>query len=168
MNKLLNNDGPAVTDKGSKGDLAVSLFKQGYNCAQAVAGAFSEEMSMDRKSALRLASSFGGGMGRMREVCGAVSGMFIVAGMLYGYSDSMDKKAKDKHYALIQEMGKSFKNENGSLICRNLLSGSNLEFDSTPESTPRSTGFYKKRPCAELVRNAANIMEEVIGRGGEI
>ena len=110
-----------------KAERARRLFKEGYNCAQAVVGAFAGEMGMDFDTAIKLASSFGGGMGRMREVCGAVSGMFIVAGVLYGYSDPKDKEAKDKHYALIQELAEQFKNSNGSIICKNLLTGTNLE-----------------------------------------
>lgn len=170
-----------------KAERARQLFKEGYNCAQAVVGAFAKEMGMDFDTAMKLASSFGGGMGRMREVCGAVSGMFIVAGVLYGYSDPKDKDAKDKHYALIQELAEKFKNQNGSIVCKNLLTGKNLEFghnkiksledfsdkekreiDTTPVSTPRTAEFYKKRPCAELVRCAANIMNDVILRNENI
>ena len=163
-------------------ELARQAFKEGYNCSQAMVAAFRDLMEMDKTTALRLASSFGGGMGRMREVCGAVSGMFIVAGVLYGYSDPKDKKAKDKHYALIQKLAEKFKYRNGSIICKNLLTGTNLEpnvlkikvnedekreIDSTPVSTPRTAEFYRKRPCDELVWCAANILHQLIIADGD-
>ena len=165
-----------------KAERARQLFKEGYNCAQAVVGAFAGEMGMDFDTAIKLASSFGGGMGRMREVCGAVSGMFIVAGVLYGYSDPKDKDAKDKHYALIQKLAENFKCRNGSIICKNLLTGTNLEpkvikreddekekreVDSTPVSTPRNAEFYRKRPCSDLVWDAANILHQLIIGDGD-
>lgn len=165
-----------------KAERARQLFKEGYNCTQAVVGAFAGEMGMNFDTAIKLASSFGGGMGRMREVCGAVSGMFIVAGVLYGYSDPKDKEAKDKHYALIQKLAENFKSCNGSIICKNLLTGINLEsggialrvkeeekreIDSTPVSTPRTAEFYRKRPCDELVWCAANIIHQLIIGDGD-
>ena len=161
---------------------AMALFEEGYNCAQSVFLAFSDLHGMDTHTAAVLSSSFGGGMGRMREVCGAVSGMFIVAGVLYGYSDPKDKKAKDKHYALIQKLAEKFKYRNGSIICKNLLTGTNLEpnvlkikvnedekreIDSTPVSTPRTAEFYRKRPCDELVWCAANILHQLIIADGD-
>ena len=148
----------------TRGEIAYDLFKEGYNCTQAVVGAFAEEIkektNMDFDTAMRLASSFGGGMGRMREVCGAVSGMFMVAGILRGYDDPKDTAAKQHHYALIQRMAMMFKEENGSIICRDLLSGVNLTQGSAP--TPRTSEFYKKRPCTEIVRCAADIAEKVL------
>lgn len=104
-----------------KQEQAMNLFKEGYNCAQTVFAAFHKEMDMDFETALKLSSSFGGGMGRLREVCGAVSGMFAVAGMKYGYTDPNDNKAKAEHYKLIQELAVQFKTENHSIICRELL-----------------------------------------------
>lgn len=139
---------------------AVELFKKGYNCSQSVFVAFCDIMNIDEETALRLSSSFGGGMGRLREVCGAVTGMFMVAGILYGYSDSDNNEEKKLHYARIQSLAGEFKELNGSYICRELLSG--ISFDSSPNPTPRTDGFYKKRPCVELVGQAAAIMDKYI------
>lgn len=141
-------------------ELAKELFKKGYNCSQSVFAAFCDEMGLDFETALKIASSFGGGMGRLREVCGAVTGMFMVAGMVYGYSDPLDKTAKAEHYKLIQSMGKKFKDENGSIICRELL-GLSAEND-TPIPEDRTEEYYKRRPCAELVEQAAIILDEYI------
>ena len=143
----------------SKGTEAEKLFKEGYNCSQAVIGVFCDELNLDRETAFKIASSFGGGMGRMREVCGAVSGMFMVAGLKLGYTSPTDNDAKKEHYALIQKMAKKFKEENGAIVCRELL-GETADTGSTP--TPRTENFYKKRPCGEYVRIAADIAEAVI------
>ena len=138
---------------------AMNLFKEGYNCAQAVFLAFEDLCHLDRKNALMLSSSFGGGMGRLREVCGAVSGMFMVAGVLYGYDspEAFDEKAE--HYARIQELAKAFRDANGSIVCRELL-GINEETTHVPEK--RTQSYYQKRPCAELVGQAAAILEQYI------
>jgi C_GCAxxG_C_C family probable redox protein len=136
---------------------ARDLFSKGANCSQAVFAAFADELGMDTETALKLSSSFGGGMGRMREVCGACSGMFMVAGLVHGYSDLSDNEAKKAHYALIQKMAQEFRSENGSIVCRELLSGIHPDTSSTP--TPRTPDFYKKRPCAEYVACAVRITE---------
>ena len=146
----------------SHSEKAVALFKSGYNCAQAVFVAFSDVTGLDEKTALMLSSSFGGGMGRMREVCGAVSGMFMVAGQLYGYSSPTDNDTKKEHYALIQRMAAKFREKNGSIICRELL-GTN---DSAPNPTERTDRFYKKRPCAGLVAMCAEITDGIIAEKG--
>lgn len=146
-----------LSDKNYE-EIAKNLFLQGYNCSQAVFGAFAEELGMDRDTAMRLSSSFGGGMGRLREVCGAVSGMFMAAGMMYGCSDPSDRTAKTEHYKRIQELAAKFREENGSIICRELL-GLNVKSESyVPE--PRTSEYYKKRPCGELVACAARIFAE--------
>lgn len=139
-------------------EIAKALFCEGYNCAQAVFAAFCDEMGLEFETALRLSSSFGGGMGRLREVCGAVSGMFMVAGMLRGYSDPKDKAAKAEHYALVQTLAKRFEEENQSIICRELLGLSVKKEAPTPEERTRE--YYKKRPCAELVACAAEILDD--------
>jgi C_GCAxxG_C_C family probable redox protein len=139
---------------------AEELFRQGYNCSQSVFAAFSDECGIDQETALKLASSFGGGMGRLREVCGAVTGMFMVAGLKYGYSDPKDAQAKAEHYRRIQELAERFKAENGSIICRELLGLPAGPDTPTPEA--RTPGYYKKRPCVEKVRCAAKIMEEYL------
>lgn len=139
---------------------AMELFKEGFNCSQSVFLAFADVYGMDRSTALKLSSSFGGGMGRLREVCGAVSGMFMVAGILYGYEDPKDYEAKKEHYERIQVLAKEFKDVNGSIVCRQLLGLGEGKDDPAPEK--RNDAYYKKRPCAELVGIAAAIMEEYI------
>lgn len=136
---------------------ARALFKEGYNCAQAVTLAFADEMELDRETAAMLASAFGGGMGRMREVCGCVSGMALVAGKLCGYSDPKEQEGKATLYGLIQELAAEFRKENGSIICRELLAGITSDASPTPEQ--RTESYYRKRPCAELTACAAGILE---------
>ncbi len=143
----------------SKSEEARNYFQCGANCAQAVLCAFAKECGIDQDTALRLASGFGGGMGRMREVCGAVSGMFMAAGLLKGNADLSDKAAKDADYARIQKLAERFRAENGSIVCRELLGLPPKQSDS-PVSEPRTPQYYKKRPCADLVACAAAIAEE--------
>ena len=139
----------------------MAYFKQGFNCAQAVVMAFGDVTGLSEGEGARIASSFGGGFGRMREVCGAVSGMGIVAGILYGNADPKDPVAKQAHYALVQEMAGKFREANGSIVCRELL-GDKRAITSTPEA--RTSEYYKKRPCVELVGMAADILDEVIAQ----
>lgn len=139
---------------------AMALFKDGYNCAQAVFLAFSDLYDMDTKAAACLSSSFGGGFGRMREVCGAVSGMGMVAGMLYGYDSPTDYEGKTEHYARIQELAGKFTEVNGSIVCKELLGLEKKEGTHVPEK--RTEEYYKKRPCGELVGMAAAILEKYI------
>lgn len=144
---------------------AMVLFKQGYNCSQAVFAAFSDELDMDQETALKIGSSFGGGMGSLREVCGAVTGMFMAAGIKFGYSDPSNRTAKKEHYTLIQKLAAEFKEENGSIVCRELLGirpeGENL----IPRE--RTDEYYKKRPCVDYVGYAAQILEEIIAQNSE-
>lgn len=137
---------------------ARELFLEGYNCTQAVVGAFCDDMNLDRETAVRMASSFGGGMGRLREVCGTVSGMFFVLGYFYGYSNPGDYEGKKELYARVQELARRFREANGSIICRELLGLSGKEYSPVPEQ--RTTEYYKKRPCPELAACAAKILEE--------
>ena len=145
---------------------AKSLFESGYNCCQAVLCAYADELGLDETNALKIASSFGGGMGRLREVCGAVSGMFMVCGLRDGYTNIDGVNAHEEkmsHYERIQELARKFINENGSIICRELLGlapkKSSLDMDS-PVPEKRSDEYYKKRPCAELVAMAASFLEK--------
>lgn len=144
----------------SRGDRARELFREGYNCSQAVTLAFADELEargISREMAAGLASSFGGGLGRLREVCGCVSGMALVCGALEGYTDPKAAAEKQDHYKKIQELVTTFKNENGSYICRELLAGINTDTNPVPEA--RTESYYKKRPCAELAACAADILE---------
>ena len=142
------------------GQKAGEYFKAGYNCSQSVVLAFEELYGIDREMVLKLSSSFGGGMGRLREVCGAVSGMLMVAGLLYGYDGPKDYEGKSEHYARVQELAKEYEKENGSIICRELLGLGKKRAQPQPEQ--RTDTYYKKRPCEQLVRMAAGIMEEYI------
>ena len=141
----------------TRGDRAYELFLQGYNCTQAVVGAFADVIGMDFDMAVRFGSGFGGGMGRLREVCGTFSGAVIVINVLYGYSDPKNVQAKAELYARIQELAAKFKEENGSIVCRELLGLDGGAGRSTPEL--RTAEYYKKRPCKELVRMAADLLE---------
>ena len=139
-------------------EYAAELFLTGYNCAQAVAVAFCDVTGMEPKATAKLASSFGGGMGRMREVCGAVSGMLMVAGVLYGYDAADDEESKKAHYALVQELAGQFRDQVGSIVCREILKTP----PSDPAPTPRTAEFYKMRPCARMVYLAAEILDHYI------
>lgn len=144
----------------SRGDRARELFREGYNCSQAVTLAFADELEtrgISREMAAGLASSFGGGLGRLREVCGCVSGMALVCGALEGYQSPDAKEEKQEHYKRVQELAEAFKEQNGSYICRELLAGINTDTKPVPEA--RTESYYKKRPCAELAACAADILE---------
>lgn len=150
-------------EDSARGKRAFELFGEGYNCSQAVALAFADLIEMDEKMLVRMTSSFGGGMGRLREVCGAVSGMFFVAGALYGYGEpgNAGQQEKAEHYARIQELAGEYRAINGSIVCRELLGLGQTGADQpTPEL--RSVEYYKKRPCGQLVMLAATIMESYI------
>lgn len=136
---------------------AKEYFLSGYNCAQSVFMAFCEETGLDEETAAKLASSFGGGMGRLREVCGAVSGMFMAAGLIKGYSDPGDQEGKTAQYELVQSLAKEFEAKNGSIICRELL-GLEQKKDA-PTPSERTEEYYQRRPCAELVADAAELLE---------
>lgn len=140
-------------------EIAGELFLSGYNCAQSVAVAFCDVTGLTPDFAAKMASSFGGGMGRMREVCGAVSGMLMVAGLLYGYDlpDDGDRKKK-AHYQLVQALAGQFRQEVGSIVCREILKNP----ASDPNPTPRTAEFYKSRPCARMVMTAAGILDQYI------
>ena len=140
--------------------IAAELFVEGYNCAQAVAVAFSDVTGMDKKEAAKIAAPFGGGMGRMREVCGAVSGMFMVLGALYGYDNSDADDKKKALYKQVQELAEQFRAENSSIICREILKNP----PSDPNPSPRTAEYYAKRPCAKMVMTAARLMDEFIAK----
>ena len=137
---------------------AAELFLQGYNCAQAIAVAFSDITGLDPAFSAKMSSSFGGGMGRMREVCGAVSGMLMVAGLLYGYDGPDEGENKTNHYALVQELANQFRSEVGSIVCREILKNP----PSDPNPSPRTEEYYRTRPCAHMVVVAARILDRYI------
>ncbi len=139
---------------------AGKLFCEGYNCAQSVFCAFSDDLGINFETALKLSSSFGGGMGRLREVCGAVSAMFMIAGLKYGYTSPDDDKIKAQHYARIQQLAEEFKKNNKSIICRELL-GLDIQQDS-PIPAKRTEQYYKARPCEQLVKEATYIISNYI------
>lgn len=138
---------------------ARELFKSGYNCSQSVFGAYAEFFGIDFETAMKLSSSFGGGMGRLREVCGAVSGMFMVLGLAKGYC-SNDYDSKKEHYKRVQELAHEFETINGSIVCRELLGLDRKKDVPTPEK--RTDEYYKKRPCEELVADACKILDKYI------
>lgn len=139
----------------TKGELAKQFFEGGKNCSQAVALAFCEKMRIDEETVARQTVGFGGGMGRMREVCGTVSGMTYVISNLFG------DRNKGEVYEIVQSAAEKFKEENGSIICRELLGLSTAEKQS-PVPEARTEQYYKKRPCAELCKIAADILDEAI------
>lgn len=141
---------------------AMRLFRKGYNCSQAVFCTFAPSLGLDKEVAARIASSFGGGMGRMREVCGAVTGMLMAAGLARGYCDSDASAEKTEHYALVQELAAAFRGLNGSIVCRQLLGLESSGADS-PRPEARTPAYYQKRPCELLVGQAASILEERLG-----
>ena len=140
---------------------AMAYFRQGYNCAQAVVLAFADLTDMDEATLSRMSCSFGGGMGRLREVCGTVTGMFLVTGLLRGYDGAETGEVKAAHYARIQALAKEFERQNGSIVCRELLAlRQKHRDDPTPEA--RTESYYAGRPCAELVGSAAEILENYL------
>ena len=141
----------------TKKEVGMEYFSEGFNCAQDVMGAFAKEMDMTFAEAVKIASPFGGGLGRMREVCGAVSGMCMVLGRLEGYN-TPDPEAQKKLYATVQELSEKFRAETGSIICREILGLDKKENDPTPEK--RCDAYYKKRPCGETVGIACEILEK--------
>lgn len=150
-----NNEKSKPCGESEKAKKASELFLCGYNCAQAVVGAFASETGVERETLLKLASSFGGGMGCLREVCGAVSGMFIIEGILNGYFEADDYNGKKAHYARIRALSEEFKNRHETIICRELLDG--IKTENTPQL--RNEGYYKTRPCVRFVKTAAEILE---------
>lgn len=144
------------------GERARELFMQGYNCAQAVACAFCDVTGLSVEDSARMASSFGGGLGRLREVCGTVSGAALVLGLVEGYADPGDREAKRAQYARVQDFARRFREANGSIICRELLKGVPVAPGAEPEA--RTAEYYRKRPCPELVCSSARILEEMLGK----
>ena len=150
-------------DVNERGKRALALFNDGCNCAQAVFCAFDDLMGLERSLALKLSSSMGGGMGRLREVCGAVSGMFLVAGTLYGYSDLEDQKAKSDHYKRIRTLAARFSELHPSIVCRDILGA---EAQKGGEPAVRDAKYKHERPCYACVEDAARLIAQMIAEDG--
>lgn len=145
---------------GIYSDKAVNNFKSGYNCAQSVFLAFAEDLGFDNETALKISSSFGGGMGRLREVCGAVTSMFAIAGLKKGYTEPNNDEIKAEHYARIQALAEEFKSKHNTIICRELLGLPEGADEPTPSK--RTEQYYQERPCEHFIRTAAEIIEKEI------
>ncbi len=143
----------------TRSEKAKAYFQKGCNCAQSVALAFADLCDLPEDRLARLASGFGGGMGRLREVCGAFSGAVLVYGLLHGYDDPAARQEKKELYAAIQDMAERFRAENGALTCRELLGG---RPDNSPTPEERTAAYYQKRPCADLAASAAGILEQAL------
>ncbi len=140
---------------------AVELFKEGFNCSQAVFTAFAHRFGIDEDTAKKISAGLGGGVGRMREVCGAVGGASMVIGSICAATEGKDSENKQKNYELVREFADRFTSENGSVICRELL-GLDVKMEKSAQPEKRTAEYYKKRPCVELVECAAKILEDLI------
>lgn len=146
---------------------ARKIFREGYNCAQSVVLAFSdycEQKGISEESLKALASGFGGGMARMREVCGAVSGMTFLAGVISPASDPSVAGARSENYRLVQEFAARFRELNGSIICRELLQKKAEDAMESPVPSERTEAFYKSRPCERLIACAATVVAEYLSK----
>ena len=140
-----------------RGKLAYDYFLSGYNCTQSVVLAYKDFFeNVDLDFLLRSVSSFGGGMGRLREVCGTVTGAFFVLGTIYGYDKANDNEKKKNLYIKVQEFAHRFEKENSSIVCRELLG---LKGRSKPDPEERTKGYYLRRPCPMYASSSASILE---------
>lgn len=139
---------------------AVALFKSGYNCSQSVVGAFADMYGFTEEQAFRISASFGGGIGRMRQTCGAACGMFLLAGLEKCAVEGSDRAGKAANYALVQELAAEFEKRNGSMVCAELLGLKKAEGSSVPEA--RTEQYYAKRPCIRMVEEAARIWADYL------
>ncbi len=149
---------------GKRADRAKELFFEGYNCSQAVVGAFIDLFDMDEKTAMRFSEGLGGGMGRMRLTCGAVSAMALLAGLKMSSGAGGDLKGRGELYAVIRQMAEEFKEKNGSVICADLL-GAALPKDNSAQPEERTAEYYKRRPCADKIYECALIVEKYLCDG---
>lgn len=140
---------------------AVRNFEAGYNCAQSVFLAYSDVFELDMELAKKMSVSFGGGVGRMREICGTVSAMAMLAGFKYPVLDINDQEARTKNYAIVQRMSDIFKEKHGTIICRRLLSPEEAAA-TAPAPSARTKEYYQKRPCGKFVEDAARIAGKML------
>lgn len=144
---------------------AVEFFKSGYNCSQSVVAAFADLYGFTEEQAFRMAASFGGGIGRMRQTCGAACGMFLLAGLETGAVRGDDREGKGRNYAVVQQLAEEFRTENGSLVCAELL-GLDKNGKRPPMPEMRTAEYYQKRPCAMMVETAARIFARFLEKTG--
>ena len=143
---------------------AVELFKEGFNCSQSVFAAFAGEFGMDEETALKVSAGLGGGVGRAREVCGAVSGAAMLVGFEHGATSGDDAEAKKHCYEVVQQIIAEFRKDNPSIVCRELLALSEEE-NTNPTPEARTETYYKKRPCVQIVEDAARAVEKILFKG---
>lgn len=154
---------PLTPELEARVQCAVDNFMQGYGCCQSVVAAFADLYNLDDTMAKRIAAGFGGGVGRMRMMCGAVSGIVILAGLDRGQIDGADRKGKSMCYKVVQEQLDEFKVQNGSVVCAELLGLKGHEkAQSSYVASPRTAEYYKTRPCAAKVESAARIFAEYL------
>lgn len=147
---------------------AVEYFNSGYNCSQSVVAAFADLYGFTPEQAFKMAASFGAGIGRMRQTCGAACGMFLLAGLDTGAVDADDRAGKSHNYAVVQELAKQFEAENGSMICAELLGLKKSEkVGRDPQAEARTPEYYKKRPCAMMVETGARLFANYLSRKNE-
>ena len=146
----------------TRAERARENFKSGLNCAQSVLLAFSEDTGLDEATAKSVSRPLGAGLGRLRQTCGAVSGAALASGLLF------PELSKSETYALVQEIARRFTERNGSINCGELLTGVGLKADTCPQAEARTAEYYKKRPCAELVYDAAEILEQICAERGRL
>lgn len=146
---------------GKRADRAREMFLEGYNCCQAVVGAFADLYGFDPETAMKMAEGFGGGMGRMRLTCGAVNAMAIVAGMKLSHGQPGDLKRRAEVYAVVRQMVEEFKADNGTIICAELL-GLSLPKDNSPMPEERTPDYYKRRPCPDKIHRCGLIIEKYL------
>ena len=154
---------PLTPELEARVQRAVDNFMQGYGCCQSVVAAFADLYNLDDTMAKRIAAGFGGGVGRMRMMCGSVSGIVILAGLDRGQIDGADRKGKSMCYKVVQELLDEFKVQNGSVVCAELLGLKGHEkAQSSYVASPRTAEYYKTRPCAAKVESAARIFAEYL------
>lgn len=155
-----------MEDKEIRIQRAGELFKQGFNCSQSVVAAFADKYGFTEEQALRMSASFGGGIGRMRQTCGAACGMFMLAGLDCGATEGSDRAGKSHNYAVVQQLAAEFERQNGSLVCAELL-GLKPKTPICTQAEERTEAYYAKRPCAEMVKAAARIFAGYLESKGE-
>ncbi len=143
-----------------RSERAEALFKSGYNCSQSVFAAYADIFGIDTETALKISAGLGGGCGRQRELCGAVSGAVLAIGMKYGATDGADTEGKKLCYEKVREFSDEFRKTNPSIVCKELLGLTQAENSAQPEK--RTESYYKKRPCAQIVKDSAEALEKII------